>query len=609
MKVGGFLGEMGVRVGLGPVFFYEWLLASRRWQLYAGRALFVFLILAVLFFVWLAHVVDNPPQTLQDQAKLGATFFFSIIGTQLALVLLAAPAATAGSVCIDKARGTLTHLLVTDLSSSEIVLGKLAARLLPVLGLLLCALPVLALNTLLGGIDPEALASAFLITVGVAVLGCVLALVLSVWGRQTHEVLLLNYLLWTVYLLAYPICLVIAEEVFGVRTLPSILYRANPFWLAFAPYHSPGTTGLLDALVFLGVCLALAAGLAAAAVWAVRRVTVSQLGQAARHARRPGWGFVFHRSVWALFSPSLNANPVLWREWHRKRPSRWMLLIWLVYAVLGGGWIALALVNDAVQVRRGGGPHDEMGILGVGLLVLVGLLLVSVTASTSLAEERARGSLDVLLTTPLTTRSIVWGKWWGAFRTVPLLAVLPGVLAAGYTVLERPAWEALVLVPLILAYGAAITSLGLAMATWVPRLGRAVAYTVIVYVLAAVGSPFVVMAFFSSDDILGPGLAEVSPFFGSAFLIARLQRSIGDHMDSVGYWAIFWTLTYLVAAAVLYFLALLTFNQHLGRTATTQERFVPVSPPRPALRHHAGTALAGPRRATDDSTPVAETSD
>ncbi len=70
------------------------------------------------------------------------------------MVMLAAPAATAGAICLDKARGTLLHTLVTDLSDAEIVLGKLAARLVPVLGLVACSLPVLALGLLLGGIDP-----------------------------------------------------------------------------------------------------------------------------------------------------------------------------------------------------------------------------------------------------------------------------------------------------------------------------------------------------------------------------------------------------------------------------------------------------------------------
>ena len=59
------------------------------------------------------------------------------IATELTLVLLAAPPATAGAVCLDKARGTLDHILATDLSDAEIVLGKLGVHVSSVLGLVL----------------------------------------------------------------------------------------------------------------------------------------------------------------------------------------------------------------------------------------------------------------------------------------------------------------------------------------------------------------------------------------------------------------------------------------------------------------------------------------
>ena len=87
-------------------------------------------------------------------------------------------------------------MLATDLSDPEIVLGKLAARLLPILGLVACSWPVLALSSLLGGIDPQALTLAFAIILGVALLGCAMALALSVWARKPHEVVLVVYTFW-----------------------------------------------------------------------------------------------------------------------------------------------------------------------------------------------------------------------------------------------------------------------------------------------------------------------------------------------------------------------------------------------------------------------------
>src|SRR5262249_38685314 len=134
-------------------------------------------------------------------ALVGERLYYGIVGVQLSLLVLAAPAATAGAVCHDKLRGGLIQLLVTDLSDAEIVLGKLGARLLPILSLLLAAAPVLFLGLLLGGIDPGALLGATLISLGVAVFACSLTLFLSVWGRRTHDVLLATYFILAVLLL------------------------------------------------------------------------------------------------------------------------------------------------------------------------------------------------------------------------------------------------------------------------------------------------------------------------------------------------------------------------------------------------------------------------
>jgi hypothetical protein len=148
-------------------------------------------------------------------------------------------------------------------------------------------------------------------------------------------------------------------------------------------------------------------------------------------------------------------------------------------------------------------------MFGFTLQLVFGLLMLSATAPTALAEERVRGSLDVLLATPLSTRSIVVGMWWGAYRIVFILMLMPlfvGVLlaAASPDLPTLPGASRLYprLVPLttldrllsvtlctadFLASSALIVSLGLALATWVRRLGRAVALSVIAYFLLGIG--------------------------------------------------------------------------------------------------------------------------
>src|SRR5262249_21708174 len=140
--------------------------------------------------------------TIRDLARFGESLYRAIASIELTLILLTAPAATAGGVCLDKARGTLDPMLVTDPSDAAVVPGKLGGRLIPVLGLVACTLPVLALSSLLGGIDPLALLGLFLTAIGCAFVGCSLAMVLSIYGRKTHEVVMMAYVIILFWVMA-----------------------------------------------------------------------------------------------------------------------------------------------------------------------------------------------------------------------------------------------------------------------------------------------------------------------------------------------------------------------------------------------------------------------
>src|SRR5262245_40173845 len=153
---------MAKLLGPGPVFALEMLTASRRWHTYAARSMFVAGQLAALGLVWSA-VAGRGPMSIPEQAEVGRRFYNLLAATQLALALLASPAATAGAFYLDRARGTLAQLLVTDLTAAEIVVGKLAARLVPLAGTVLCGVPLLTLAALLGGIEPDSVIGLLLV--------------------------------------------------------------------------------------------------------------------------------------------------------------------------------------------------------------------------------------------------------------------------------------------------------------------------------------------------------------------------------------------------------------------------------------------------------------
>jgi ABC-type transport system involved in multi-copper enzyme maturation permease subunit len=497
-----------VRWGPGPVFVYESIVATRRWQLYALRFLFVLGLLSALALGWYVTVfldqIDGTNAgglTMRQLAWLGQFFYYAIATTQLAIVLLVAPAATAGSICLDRARGTLTHICATDLTDWEIVLGKLGARLLPVLSLVVATVPVLALAGLLGGIIVEAIVTLTMITLTLAVFGCTLALAISVRATKTQEVLMAVYGIEGVWVMG-PLIWMLLAQTRMCPGVPTWFVAINPFVLAWAPYAWPNYLGTGQLAAILAGTLALSVGFVIYAMFRLRAELTR--GSDARAARLWAWceRAGSRLSAWRR-RPSLDNNPVLWREWRRGRPTRLARVVWTLYfglALAGTGWGIIVLADD---FRDG----SQFLLIVNGFEATFGLMLVSLDAPTVLAEERVRGSLDVLLATPLATGRIVLAKWWGAYRHVPALALLPAIGAVFIAAAEpsfpiRPGRIPQSTVPLslidriahvaipmamLLAQGAVIVSVGLALATWIRRLGRAVAVSVASYSFFAFG--------------------------------------------------------------------------------------------------------------------------
>jgi ABC-type transport system involved in multi-copper enzyme maturation permease subunit len=557
------------RIGLGPVFAYERIAASRRWQGYALRALFLLTMLVTLVVVWgktSGHAGISP---IRFYAQIASDIFIGVVVTQLALVLLVAPAATAGAICLDRARGTLAHMLLTDLSDAEVVLGTLAGRLLPVLGLLACALPVMELLTLLGGVDPAALLSAFVVTASVAVLGCALAMFLSLWMGKAHEALLTTYAILCGWILAWPILEVVTSYLGWRWLLPT--QKINPTYMAFAPYWWPSAVAPGDYFLFAGAVCAIALLLTVVTTLRLRAVCCSARIERAKPVpkqvnRGNFWRFLHQGIPW--LTPSLDGDPVSWREWHRGGGSRGKLVLTVAYAS------GSAVYSLAAVLWQGG----DFAATVNGCQVAIGLLLLGIWNATSLAEERVRGSLDLLMCSPLSTWQIVKGKWIGAFRAAPLLSILPCVVigSIAYTADRSVIKAVFFMLTYDLCAGAAVTSLGLLMAIWFSRVGRALSVTVAVYGSITVGWLFVVTTVFGGGD--RDTLAVASPFFCAGKMTYDFGRR-GD--DTSTDWPIFWMAAALLLGVAMLRQAFGDFDRRLGRS---EEPLVTLGRPSPAAR-------------------------
>ena len=89
---------------------------------------------------------------------------------------------------------------------------------------------------LLGGIDPNALFGSFMAAIACAVLSCSLALTLSVWGRKSHEVLIITYMIMILWL-------------FGPFLVATIFYSTGVSGLRLLADRAPGMAGGRESLL------------------------------------------------------------------------------------------------------------------------------------------------------------------------------------------------------------------------------------------------------------------------------------------------------------------------------------------------------------------------
>src|SRR5438128_515770 len=145
----------------GPVLAWEMTRATRRkLGRYAQIGYCAWLVIqAYALFGATDFTTGNLPDEPQARLEVYRTVrvqqiaFFNyylvlLLQIQLALVMALVPAVTAGSLGQEKERGTLFALFGTELTSQQILLGKLLGRLMLLLPLVLTTLPALVLLTI-----------------------------------------------------------------------------------------------------------------------------------------------------------------------------------------------------------------------------------------------------------------------------------------------------------------------------------------------------------------------------------------------------------------------------------------------------------------------------
>lgn len=432
---------------VGPVFSREAVTAPRRLRFFAVRALAVAALLGLALTAWQILVGTQQITSPGDLARFGSAVFYILAPLQLAVAVLFSALLSAAAVSQEKDRKTLLLLLITRLTNSELVLGKLLASLLTILFTLAATTAFFMLLSLVGGVSLSQIARVMAVTAASALVAGSLGSTLALWREKTFQTLAMTVLAIFLWLLAWEIVASgsAGENLLGIptREVAAAMSPWRAMQIAIEPDFAESTefvrTDLVSAfLVSAAVAIVVINGLAIALVrvWnpsreaqprtedenaasevESRAVSVARGQQAIVH-RAPGKV----RPVWD--------NPILWREIRTWAYGKKIVVVRIAYLLIFALCVLVVrhLLTDhaAVSGRSAIPPLAQP----LAPLLVVSVLLVNALAVTSITNERDVKALDLLLVTDLTPREIIFGKLGGVLYNSKEVVLLPIALCA-----------------------------------------------------------------------------------------------------------------------------------------------------------------------------------
>jgi ABC-type transport system involved in multi-copper enzyme maturation permease subunit len=463
---------------IGPMFTREAAVAPRRVTFFAARTLMAGALFALTLTAWQLLVGSQSIESIGDLAWFGAAAFQILAPLQLAVAMPFSALLVASAVSLEKDRKTFDLLLLTDMSNSDLVLGKLLAGMLSVIVVVVGAIPLLMIIALLGGVSGEQILRSEAVVLAGSLFAGSLGSTIALWREKTFQALAMTALILVLWLAAWEVVAAAAGDAIWLGFPARSWAIAMSPWQAVQAAARPALPAVGLAPVAADPVVAFLAFSAAAALalnflaivrvraWNPRQDLIPQSNEEApsesaasgatdaRSAVRIHGAGGKVREVWD--------NPVLWREirtWaYGKRILVIRLAYWAVFLICAAALAAQGSVNTADIEAI---PPEAKPL---GMLLVIGLILLNALAVTSLTNERDAKALDLLMVTDLSPKEIVFGKLGGAFYNAKEMILLPLLLCGYLWFVQRLTNEnALFLVGGILIINAFAAMLGLHM--------------------------------------------------------------------------------------------------------------------------------------------------
>lgn len=450
---------------IGPVFTREAVVAPRRSRHYILRTVYAVALLLLICTAWMILTGTQDIQnSVGDMARFGSALFRILAPLQLALILFLSAIQAASSIAVEKDRQTLILLLMSRLTNSELVLGKLLSSLLNIGVMLMVALPIFMLVVLFGGTSFEQVGWTFAVTASAALAAGSLGAMVALWREKTFQTLALVAMVIVFWLGLFEALAFLDVDIAGISGI-QLAGATSPFRAVLAASHpSVETTWLATVVPFLATATCISIALCSVSILRVRKWNPSRdvrPGQATDETEETKIdvytgevildeadastmsgaeivqqseglrsGHVDDRArTTSKSSRRVWDNPVLWREmitwaYGRKilfiRAAYWILAAFVFFAIY-------SLVSSGVATRVSDNAGLAIPVLGQPLapFMLVSIVMVNALAVTSITTERDGRALDLLMVTDISPKEFLFGKLLGVLYVAADMAMLP----------------------------------------------------------------------------------------------------------------------------------------------------------------------------------------
>ncbi len=411
-----------------PIVTRELRVASRKRGTYwvrTGAALAL-----IVLGTWIFLVMRTEPTSQRAQAIFGI-----LTGTAVVYALLSGLRDTADCLSWEKREGTMGLLFLTDLKGYDVVLGKLVANSLNAFYSVAAVLPMLAIPLLMGGVTFGEFGRTALVAVNSLFLSLSAGICLSSMSRSVQKSVSGTLLVLLVLTAVFPAAgaLLAVARAPGPPNVEAAFLLPSPGFAYFAAWDV-NYNRLNEAFWWsLGITHALSWIFLAIASFVAPRSWQDRPAGVRRLKWRERWKFWAHGNLVERLSfrkRLLDTNAFFWLSARdRLRPA----YVWFVLGLLGVGWL-----YGLTRLHR--------DWLNIGVYIATGVILnivlkawFATEVGRQLAEDRKRGALELLLSTPLTVQDILRGQWLALQRQ--FLAPMVVVLMVGLIFMIQPTHE------------------------------------------------------------------------------------------------------------------------------------------------------------------------